>query len=72
MPLFTLAMLNGGDCGFSTFTAKLCVALNDGEPLSATRSVIRFVEGDWARVGRQLKIPLFGFRLAPAGADTGE
>src|SRR5437764_537199 len=45
-------------------------ALNAGEPLSVTRTVTAFVLGPWLSVGAQVKTPLAGFMLAPAGAPA--
>ena len=49
-------VLNAGDMGLRTFTVKLWVALMEGVTLSATVRVMRLVAGDWAWVGRQVKL----------------
>src|SRR5439155_7519578 len=51
-----------------TTTVKLLVALSGGAPLSVTLMVIGFVLGPCASVGVQVKIPLVGLTVAPAGA----
>src|SRR5438874_2483976 len=51
-----------------TITEKLLLSLNGGVRLSVTWTVIRFVLGPCASVGVQLKTPVVGSMLAPAGA----
>src|SRR5439155_18677512 len=51
-----------------TTTVKLPMSLEGGEPLSVTRTVIRFVLGPCASVGVQVKTPFVELMLAPAGA----
>src|SRR6266540_1740905 len=48
---------------------KVCVALIDGVPLSVTITVNTFVEPDGPATV-QLKTPLFGLIVAPAGAPA--
>src|SRR4051812_23910240 len=58
--------------GFTSATTIVIVsvALNGGEPLSVTRTVMRLVDGPWASVGVQVNTPLFGSIAAPAGAPA--
>jgi hypothetical protein len=51
-----------------TIMVKLFESLKGGKPLSLTIMVIRLVEGPWDSEGVQLKIPVNGSRVAPAGA----
>src|SRR5712691_7142524 len=51
-----------------TTTVRLWASLNGGVPSSVTRTVIKFVLGPCASVGVQVKTPLVGLMLAPAGA----
>ena len=53
--------------GRVTNTVKLCVALKLGEPLSVTMTLIGFVLGLCAMVGRQLKMPLLALTDEPDG-----
>lgn len=45
---------------------KFCVALLKGSPLSVMETLRRFVVGDCAMAGRQLKTPLFVLNVVPA------
>ena len=55
-----------GVMGRVTKTVKLWVALIVGVPLSVTMTLIGFVLGLCAMVGRQLKMPLLEFNDEPA------
>src|SRR5437773_1523524 len=48
-------------------TVRVLVSLKLGEPLSLTRTVIRFVLGPCVSVGVQLNTPLAGLIVAPGG-----
>src|SRR5438477_362648 len=50
-----------------TYTMNEFVALNGGDPLSVTRTVMLVMLGPCASVGVQVKTPLVGFTLAPVG-----
>src|SRR5438876_341413 len=52
-----------------TITVKLLLSLRAGVPLSVTLTVIRIVLGPCASVGVQVRTPLPGSRLTPAGQD---
>src|SRR2546425_670604 len=43
-------------------------SLRTGDPLSVTRTVIRFVLGAWVVEGVQVNTPVVGLMLAPDGA----
>src|SRR6266702_965466 len=51
-----------------TMTVIVSAPLSGGTPLSVTRMVIEFVLGPWVSLGVQLKRPVAGSMLAPAGA----
>ncbi len=61
-----LATLNRG--GGKIVTGKVLVALSGGVPVSVTRIVMVLVLGTGAFVVTQLKAPVVGVMLAPAGA----
>src|SRR5262245_34985287 len=51
-------------------TVKVRVSVKGGEPLSVTRTVKVLVLGPWAAVGVEVKRPVVGWMLAPAGGET--
>src|SRR5438876_10166882 len=53
-----------------TMSVKVAAALRLGEPLSLTNTVTVLVLGPWASVGDQLRTPLDGSMLQPAGAPA--
>ena len=59
-----------GDMGRNTKTLKLWVALKAGVPLSVTMTLIEFVEGACAIVGRQEKMLLPELSVALVGAAS--
>jgi hypothetical protein len=63
-----MAAKNGAAMESFTKMVIVSVALETGEPLSVTRKVTRFVLGTSAWVGVQVKRPVLGLMLAPAGA----
>lgn len=65
--MVTDALLNPGDAGRFTTTEKFLALVITGVPLSATCTVNKFVVPPCAMLGHQLKIPLLGLMLAPAG-----
>ena len=58
----------GGRLLCRTVIVNVCAALNCGEPLSVTRTVIEFVPGLCANVGVQVNTPDAGSTAAPTGA----
>src|SRR5262245_54545677 len=53
-----------------TVTWNVFVSLRLGVPLSVTRTVMLYTPGPWASVGVQVKAPVLGLMLAPAGASA--
>ena len=66
MPPVSETDCSKGVTGRVTKMVKLCVELRLGEPLSVTMTLIGFVLGLCAMVGRQLKMPLLEFNDEPA------
>jgi len=62
-PVNEMLPMPGAESGLTT-TAKLCVALKLGVPLSETSSVKVFVEFACVTVGRKLNAPLVGLSVA--------
>src|SRR5262245_5460935 len=65
---FGRAASTGAELVSLTITVKLFALLKPGVPLSVTRIVMVFVLGPCASLGVQVKTPVAGSTLAPAGA----
>src|ERR1035437_2291742 len=63
----TAIELSAAGLSRSTVIVKLFVADRLGVPLSATTTVITFVEPVWLTSGRQEKTPFVGFNVEPTG-----
>src|SRR5437868_4646569 len=65
-----IAETTGGWLNGTTLTAKVSVALSDGEPLSVTTTPIEYTPTGRFESGVHVKTPEAGSRLAPAGAPA--
>jgi len=66
--LLARAASTGASFTSLTIMVKVRLSVAGVGASSVTRTVIVFVLGPWASVGVQVKTPVAGFRLAPAGA----